>query len=189
MISIVIFIEIINYLLKFSVFSTFQKRINYWNQSLQHTRSKFNLKIQFVIITLFCFCFIQPLTYTPPNGLPNFEAIVFARFSDSPLSKVYQWTQQNVKNQKIYTIALRPYGLYNFPFSNRVIYGGDSEQWSYQNALDLLTTDPPDYLAIGRNPFNAEFPIALEDLLNDTQHFELVFGDPLAVVFRVSRPG
>ena len=157
------------------------KPVNSW----LHHRNPFKLKIPplSVVVILIALCFLQAVTYSPPQGLPGFDRILFARSEFA--SRVYQWIQQNVKNQKIYTIALRPYGLYNFPFSNRVTYGGDSEQWSYQNALDLLTTDPPDYLAIGRNPFNDQFPIAFTHLLDDPQHFEVVYGDPLAVVFKI----
>ncbi|MGA1409703.1 MAG: hypothetical protein ACO37W_08215 [Prochlorotrichaceae cyanobacterium] len=168
--------------------SRLQKQAKYWI-SLLHRRSpskQIKITPQHTIIILSLLCLIQVTTYFPPKGLPNFEAILFVRNAGSPLSKVYQWIQQNVSDKTIYTIALRPYGLYNFPFSNRVIYPGDSDQFSYEQILEAVTIEQADYLAIGRNPFNGSFPIALEDLLKDTRQFELVYGDLLAAVFRVN---
>ena len=128
----------------------------------------------------------QSLTYTYPLGLPNFEAVIFVRNAESPLSRVYMWVQENIVDQSIYTIGLRPYGLYNMPFSNRVIYGGDSDQWTYENALTIVQNDRPDFLALGRNPFNGQFPIALREMLNHPEQFEVVYGDQLAVVFKTN---
>ena len=170
--------------LKIVISDFFSQHLYPWIQSL-HQRKSSQAKIPplFLVPLLIGICFLQSVTYKPPQGLPGFDSILFAPVDFA--SRVYQWIQQNVKNQTIYTIALRPYGLYNFPFSNRVIYGGDSEAWSYQSALDILATVQPDYIAIGRNPFNGQFPVALTTLLDDTQRFEVGYGDPLAVVFQV----
>lgn len=188
-ISLIIGIFIISGLVKFilsGLSTSSQNRISAWMKSLHRIYSfKIRLIHWSIVFALLLLCLIQSFTYVPPQGLPNFESILFLRDSLSSKSRVYQWIQQNVKDQKIYTIALRPYGLYNFPFSNRVIYGGDSEQWNYQNALDILKTEQPNYIAISRAPFNGQFPIALPDLLKDTEQFELVYGDPLAAVFQV----
>ncbi|MEY2979413.1 MAG: hypothetical protein ACO31I_01440 [Prochlorotrichaceae cyanobacterium] len=168
--------------------SRLQRQAKSWISLLHRRSASTQIKVtpRHTIIILSLLCLIQVITYLPPNGLPNFEAILFVRNAESPLSQVYQWIQQNVSDKTIYTIALRPYGLYNFPFSNRVIYPGDSDQFSYEQILESLTIEQVDYIAIARNPFNGNFPIALKDLIEDTRQFELVYGDLLAAVFRVN---
>lgn len=130
---------------------------------------------------------LQMFTYQPPQGLPGFNQILFAR--DVPPSQVYSWVQANVRNSTIYAIGLRPYGLYGFPFTNRVIYELSSDRWQYPAGRAKLLQFKPDYLAISRDPFTTNIPPDVAELINRPTIFKLVYQDPLAAVFQLTEYG
>jgi hypothetical protein len=63
-------------------------------------------RIGHITIALLLIGVIQALTYSHPNGLPNFDSILsdtvlFGNPSEMPRSKVYSWVQDNISNQTI----------------------------------------------------------------------------------------
>jgi hypothetical protein len=130
---------------------------------------------------------MQLFSYQPPTGLPGFDRILFA--SNPPPSQVYAWVQKNLSNTSIYSIGLRPYGLYGFPFSNRVIYNLGSSDWNYQEGLRIIRKFKPQFIAISLDPFTGQPPKDIALLIRQPQIFEAVYQDSLSVVFRVSEIG
>ncbi|KAM3094495.1 phospholipid carrier-dependent glycosyltransferase [Phormidesmis sp. 146-12] len=129
----------------------------------------------------------QLLSYQPAIGLPGYDGIFFP-VGEKP-SKVYEWVQKNLTNTVIYSIGLRPYGLYGFPFSNRVVYQLDSLNWKYQNGLKVIRDAKPNYIAISLDPFTRAVPADLQSLTSQPQAFELIYQDDLALVFRITPVG
>jgi hypothetical protein len=130
---------------------------------------------------------IQLFTYQPPTGLPGFDNILFT--SNRLPSQVYAWVQKNLSNTSIYSIGLRPYGLYGFPFSNQVIYNLGSSDWNYQEGLRIIRKFKPQFIAISLDPFTGQPPKDITLLIRQPQIFEVVYQDSLSVVFRVSEIG
>lgn len=130
---------------------------------------------------------LQISTYRPPQGLPGQEGIVFP--GGGPASQVYAWVQQHVADQTIYAVGLRPYGLYGFPFRNRVVYELSSEGWQYDHGLAMLRRFRPQYIVICVDPFSRTAPQDLARLAQQPQAFPVVYVDPLAIVFRVTPAG
>lgn len=129
----------------------------------------------------------QLATYQPAIGLPGYDGIFFPR--GDKLSQVYQWVQKNLTNTVIYSVGLRSYGLYGFPFSNRVVEQLNSSNWNYQNGLKVIRDSQPKYLAISLDPFTRKAPADLARLASQPQAFEPVYQDPLAIVFRITDLG
>ncbi|MGV0025978.1 phospholipid carrier-dependent glycosyltransferase [Phormidesmis priestleyi] len=129
----------------------------------------------------------QLISYQPAIGLPGYDGIFFP-VGEKP-SKVYEWVQKNLTNTVIYSIGLRPYGLYGFPFSNRVVYQLDSIGWKYQNGLKVIRDSKPQYLAISLDPFTRAVPADIQSLTSQPKAFELVYQDDLALVFRITETG
>lgn len=125
----------------------------------------------------------QLTTYQPAIGLPGFDSILFA--SNTKPSQVYSQVQQNIRNSVIYSIGLRPYGLYGFPFSNQVIARLGSIDWNYQEGAEIIRQYQPDFIVFSRDPFSGQVPNDLAFLLNQPKRFEIVYQDPLAAIFRV----
>jgi hypothetical protein len=125
----------------------------------------------------------QLLTYQPPVGLPGFDSILFA--SNVKPSEVYAWTQKNIQNSVIYSIGLRPYGLYGFPFSNQVIAHLGAIDWNQQIGVETLRQFQPNFVVFSLDPFTGQVPKDFEFFRQQPQKFEPIYQDPLAVVFRV----
>ena len=124
---------------------------------------------------------IQLATYAPPIGLPHYDRILFWPQPDQPISDIYRWVHTHLHGQTIYSVGLRPYGLYGFPFSNRVIeHQGEPTILAIKQGFE---NSQADYLAISRDPFTAEFPEGITQLV---QEMKLVYHDPLAGV--LTRP-
>uniref|UniRef100_B8HW74 Glycosyltransferase RgtA/B/C/D-like domain-containing protein n=1 Tax=Cyanothece sp. (strain PCC 7425 / ATCC 29141) TaxID=395961 RepID=B8HW74_CYAP4 len=126
---------------------------------------------------------LQLITYQPPIGLPGFDSILFSG-NQNP-SQIYRWVQQNVRDAKIYSIGLRPYGLYGFPFSNQVIYELGSSSWSYTSGLEVIQKFKPQFIAISLDPFTGQVSQDISYLLNQPQAYPVVYQDRLALVFKV----
>ncbi|MBW4523039.1 MAG: hypothetical protein KME16_25660 [Scytolyngbya sp. HA4215-MV1] len=129
----------------------------------------------------------QIATYQPPVGLPGFDSVLFA--SNVKPSEIYHWVQKNLHHTVIYSVGLRPYGLYGFPFSNQVIYRLGSVDWTYQEGLKTIRDFQPQFIAISRDPFSTTVPKDLAFLFNQPKAFEVVFQDSLAAVFRITKEG
>jgi hypothetical protein len=136
--------------------------------------------INIIGFTLIAF---QLITYQPVIGLPGFDSILFV--SNPKPSQVYSQVQQNIRNSVIYSIGLRPYGLYGFPFSNQVIARLGSIDWNYQEGLQILRQYQPDFIVFSRDPFSGQVPNDLAVLMNQPKLFEIIYQDPLAAIFRV----
>jgi hypothetical protein len=130
---------------------------------------------------------VQIATYQPPTGLPGFDSVLFA--SNVKPSEIYRWVQRNLHNTTIYSVGLRPYGLYGFPFDNRVIYRLGSVDWTYREGWKTIQEFQPQYIAISRDPFFTTIPQDLAFLLNQPKAFEVVYQDSLAAVFRIIEAG
>lgn len=129
----------------------------------------------------------QLIAYQPAIGLPGYDGIFFPA-GEKP-SKVYEWVQKNLTNTVIYSIGLRPYGLYGFPFSNRVVYQLDSISWKYQNGLTVIRDSKPNYIAISLDPFSRAVSPDIQSLTSQPKAFELVYQDNLALVFKITQLG
>lgn len=129
----------------------------------------------------------QLVSYQAPVGLPGYDGIFFP-VGNNP-SQIYQWVQKNLTHTTIYSVGLRPYGLYGFPFSNRVVYQLESSQWRYQDGLKLIRESKPKYLAISLDPFTRTAPVEIQSLVSQPRAFELVYRDSLALVFRITEFG
>jgi Dolichyl-phosphate-mannose-protein mannosyltransferase len=130
---------------------------------------------------------LQVGTYGMPIGLPGFEGIFFPMGPEP--SGVYEWVQTHLSYTKIYSVGLRPYGLYGFPFQNRVIAALGSADWQYRDGLQVIRQYQPDYLALSVDPFSHQVPAEVTQLVSQPQAFELVYQDSLALVFRITDPG
>lgn len=121
---------------------------------------------------------IQLASYEPPLGLPGYDRIFFWRQPNQPMSDIYRWVHSHLQGKTIYSVGLRAYGLYGFPFSNRVIeHQGELNYPAIQAGFQLSQAQ---YLAISRDPFSGKFP---EGMAQFTDSLELVYHDPLAGVF------
>lgn len=127
---------------------------------------------------------IQLFTYKPPVGLPGFNQILFV--GNNPPSKVYEWVQKNITNSSIYGVGLRPYGLYNFPFSNQVTMTDSSAGWTLKEGLTLIKENHPQYLAISRDPFLGTFPQDILILAQNPDIFQPLYQDNMAIVFKIT---
>ena len=124
----------------------------------------------------------QLISYQPPIGLPGFDNILF--MGDNPASYVYQWSQKNLRNTTIYSMNLRPYGLYGFPFANQVVDGSITGT-SYTESLESIKRNNAKFLIISRNPFTGKFPQALSGFIDNPEKFKMIYSDQLAVIFKV----
>ncbi|GAB4218316.1 MAG: hypothetical protein OHK0012_26710 [Synechococcales cyanobacterium] len=121
---------------------------------------------------------LQLVSYDPPQGLPNYQKILFGASRDTPASQVYEWVHTHLNNTTIYSFGLRPYGLYGFPYSNRVIEHQGIPSHSAIRAGFLASN--AQYLVMSRDPFTGQFPAEAERFV---QELRLLYQDPLAVVF------
>ena len=124
----------------------------------------------------------QLISYKPPIGLPGFDNILF--MGDNPASYVYQWSQKNLTNTTIYSMNLRPYGLYGFPFTNQVVDGSITGT-SYTKSVESIKRNNSQFLIISRNPFTGKFPQALSGFIDNPEKFKMIYSDQLAVIFKV----
>ncbi len=139
----------------------------------------------FVHLPFFILISLQFLSYQYPRGLPGHNQILFNP-QNAPISQVYNWVQSNLVDTHIYSVGLRPYGLYGYPFSNDVFYELGSQGWTYRNGLQIIQENQLEYLVISRDPFSGDFPEDLNLLIQSSDLFEIVYQDPLAFVFHVS---
>lgn len=133
----------------------------------------------------------QLATYHPPLGLPGYGVILFARTtqdSPQPQSQIYAWSHQNLQNKIIYAVGPRPYGLYGFPFTNRVISGGSPESWQYATFLQIKKTWHPQYIVFTLDPFTGKVSPDINNLLTNPQAYQPVFQDSLGIVFQIVNP-
>jgi hypothetical protein len=130
---------------------------------------------------------LQLVIYQPPIGLPGFNNILFA--GNPPASQIYSWVQSHLSHTIIYAVGLRPYGLYGFPFSNRVIYDLGSSTWSYQQGLQTIHEFKPEFIAISLDPFTGQAPKDIAMLAREPRAFEVVYKDARSAVFRVTAFG
>ncbi|AFY61768.1 hypothetical protein [Synechococcus sp. PCC 6312] len=133
----------------------------------------------------------QLATYQPPLGLPGYGSILFTGINqNSPKSQsqIYAWIQKNIHNKIIYAVGLRPYGLYGFPFTNRVISGGSPESWQYQSFQQTQQTWHPEYIVFSVDPFTGKVSPDIKYLLRDIQTYKPVFRDSYGIVFKVVNP-
>ncbi len=131
------------------------------------------LAVLLIVLTLLS---SQTLAYTPPVGLPGYAGILFT--GSNYQSKVYEWVQKNIRSQHIYSLGLRPYGLVNFPFSNKVTDGGSPASWQHQS-IDLM---PYDYMAVSVDPFTGQVSEELAHFLRQPPGYHVVFHDQLTAV-------
>ncbi|OUC14331.1 MAG: hypothetical protein B0A82_12640 [Alkalinema sp. CACIAM 70d] len=128
---------------------------------------------------------LQVSTYRLPSGLPGHDGIVFP-FGPKP-SGVYQWVQQNLDQAKIYSVGLRPYGLYGFPYRNQMVASSlGSDNWTLAEGLTVIQREQPQYLAISLDPFSRRVPPGILEIAKNPQLFQIVYQDNLAVVFRIA---
>jgi hypothetical protein len=130
---------------------------------------------------------LQAGSYGVPIGLPGFEGIFFPMGPEP--SGVYAWVQKNLSHAKIYSVGLRPYGLYGFPFQNRVVAALGSADWRYSDGLRVIRQYQSEYLALSVDPFSRQVPAEVNQLTRQPQAFELVYQDSLALVFRITDQG
>lgn len=124
----------------------------------------------------------QLISYKLPVGLPGFDNILF--MGNNPASYVYQWSQKNLTNTTIYSMNLRPYGLYGFPFTNQVVDGSITGT-SYTKSLESIKRNNSKFLTISRDPFTGKFPQALSGFIDKPEKFKMIYSDQLAVIFKV----
>lgn len=124
----------------------------------------------------------QLISYKLPIGLPGFDNILF--MGNNPASYVYQWSQKNLTNTTIYSINLRPYGLYGFPFTNQVVDGSITGA-SYVKSVESIMRNNSKFLTISRDPFTGKFPQALSGFIDNPKKFKVIYSDQLAVIFKV----
>jgi hypothetical protein len=103
---------------------------------------------------------------------------------NNPASYVYQWSQKNLTNTTIYSMNLRPYGLYGFPFTNQV-FDGSITRTSYTKSVESIKGNNSEFLIISRDPFTGQFPQALSGFIDKTDKFKMIYSDQLAVIFKV----
>jgi Dolichyl-phosphate-mannose-protein mannosyltransferase len=130
---------------------------------------------------------LQVGSYGMPIGLPGFEGIFFPAGPEP--SGVYEWVQKNLPPSRIYSVGLRPYGLYGFPFQNQVIAALGSAGWRYSDGLQAIRQHQSEYLALSLDPFSRQAPADLAKILQQPQAFEPVYQDSLALVFRITDQG
>jgi hypothetical protein len=138
---------------------------------------------------------LQLLTYRSPEGLPGFDHILFAPGPQT--SKIYQWVQSLPVDQPktLYSVGLRPFGLYGRGWQNRVIDGGSPRTWQL-NQLSGRSGQPGqtgrspavDYLLLSLDPFTGDVPLAITELRRRPREFRPVYADDLAAVFEVVNP-
>ncbi|MGI0491815.1 hypothetical protein ACN4EG_08380 [Alkalinema pantanalense CENA528] len=127
---------------------------------------------------------LQVNGYQPPQGLPGHDGILFP-FGQTP-SGVYQWVQQNLDQATIYSVGLRPYGLYGFPYRNKVVASSlGSGNWTLAEGMAVIEREHPQYLAISLDPFSRQVPPGILEVAKNPQFFQVVYQDSLAVVFRI----
>jgi hypothetical protein len=139
------------------------------------------------LVSLVLAMVLQVGSYGMPIGLPGFEGIFFPAGPEP--SGVYEWVQKNLPPSRIYSVGLRPYGLYGFPFQNQVIAALGSGQWRYSDGLQVIRQYQSEYLALSLDPFSRQAPADLAKILQQPQAFEPVYQDSLALVFRITDQG
>ncbi len=143
---------------------------------------------------VFFWSIAQSGTYRAPEGLPGYHGIFFSSFAtpaqtpgQSPDSQIYAWVQKNIRNATIYSIGLRPYGLFGEQFDNVVIDRLGSSGWTQEEAEQVIQSRTPQYIAVCLDPFDRSIPPGLKSLLQQANRFEVVYRDPLAIVLRIKR--
>jgi hypothetical protein len=141
------------------------------------------------IILVLVLAAIQLTTYKLPQGLPGYNSILFTTTTQSSphqSTQVYQWVQDNLHDQMIYAVGPRPYGLYGFPFSNRVISGGSPATWNYQVFRAEQEKIKANYLVLSVDPFTGNVSSDFQYLLANPQTYQPVYGDSLSRVFKIA---
>ncbi len=125
---------------------------------------------------------IQAHSYRPSGDLPGYNEN----------TSVYRWVYQNIRGKTICLLGLRPYGLYGQEFSNRVIYGGDSENTTLEVWLSHMKHGKVDYLVIGRDYAQHEgyheykpFPSDLAKV-QASPDFKVAWSDDRAIIFSIA---
>ncbi len=157
-----------------------------WLDSLQRRSTPIQSKMPLLITASISLMLVllQSTTYRSPQGLPGHDGILFP--AGQQQSKVYAWVQGNIKNSVIYSVGLRPYGLVGEDFSNRVVDRLGSAGWTLAEGLPIIEANRVKYLVICVDPFDKSVPSGLQELVRQSDRFQLVFKDDLAVVFRLS---
>lgn len=128
---------------------------------------------------------LQVMTYQLPQGLPGYNGIFFP--AGRQTSDVYDWVQRHLDHATLYSVGLRPYGLYGEPYHNQVVsFRLESEGWTLQEGLQVIRQEQPQYLAISLDPFTRKAPPDIFEMAKHPEVFQIVYHDPLAVVFRIT---
>jgi len=125
----------------------------------------------------------QFVFYEPPKGLPEADFVTF----HTRRTPVYTFVQRNLKNSRILSYGLRPYGLLGSDFSNNVIYDPQSITLKTEDLDYTLEHNPGlDYLLIARDPhmFQQGLPPSVADL-EKRPGFEVFYRDEDVVGFAV----
>ncbi|URR35095.1 hypothetical protein NBE99_10660 [Thermosynechococcus sp. HN-54] len=151
---------------------------NHLHVNYEYTNKISHLSIGSITATCIALLLIQVLNYTPPRGLPGFSGILF--YPSNYESRIYEWVQDNIKNQKILNAGLRSYGLFNFPFGNEVIDAGSPATWKPQES----NLQNYDYLAVSVDPFTGKISQALAAFLQAPKNYRIVYSDQLSAVLK-----
>ena len=148
-------------------------------------RSRLPLLISGSIATMLIL--LQSATYRPLVGLPGHEGLIFPMGQQQ--SKVYRWVQTNIKNSVIYSIGLRPYGLFGDNLTNQVIDRLGSTDWTLTEGSPIIKNNRVEFVVLCVDPFDRKVPPGLKELIQQPTRFKLVYNDDLSAVFKVNNSG
>ena len=148
-------------------------------------RSRLPLLISGSVATMLIL--LQSTTYRPLVGLPGHEGLVFPMGQQQ--SMVYRWVQDNIKNSVIYSIGLRPYGLFGDNLTNQVIDRLGSTGWTLTEGSPIIKNNRVEFVVLCVDPFDRTIPPGLKELMQQTTKFQLVYNDDLSAVFKVNNSG
>ena len=148
-------------------------------------RSRLPLLISGSIATMLIV--LQSTTYRPLVGLPGHEGLIFPMGQQQ--SMVYRWVQDNIKNSVIYSIGLRPYGLFGGNLTNQVIDRLGSTGWTLAEGSPVIKNNRVEFVVLCVDPFDRTTPPGLKELMQQPTKFQLVYNDDLSAVFKVNTSG
>jgi hypothetical protein len=122
----------------------------------------------------------QATVYRMPDHLSDYPYL----WAGAPTA-VYGWVADHIENRVIYSIGLRPYGLYGHGYGNKVFVtsAATTDGW-----LDDIRRFGPDYMVLpASRPFVPAgiYSANLRKLPQMTNCFAPVYGDGQALVYRI----
>lgn len=115
--------------------------------------------------------------------MPGYENILKTK------TYVYKFVYENISNSKIYSVALRPYGLFRKNFSNYVFsdLGTGDMNWEYSQALKKIKQENFDYMFIGIKPNSKQFPKGIKKVINNNRLFKMIYQDSQVFGFKINK--